>query len=530
MKKKEMSGPEKHELVQECINAIGEKYTELCFKHDGCRILQALVKFGNRPQRELVVEKLKDEYVTLMQQKYSHYLASKLYLYAPLDSQKEFFRKQIAAQMNKLVMHAYGSEVVEYIYTQCQSDKERREVVFSLYGNYSLVLDEVFGDDSRQKDQQNALSVFMQQKPQIASNILTKMEPMVQKLVDKGNQRHTFVQAILLDYVECQAQQDMDKVKQVAEQMKEALPALLASKEGLRVACALFNLLEAKDRKLVIKSLPVGEMATNRIAHLFLIHVANNLDDTQLTKKKLMHEVLIKIDDNIDDANFRNILNAALQPLEVEQNASGDMQYKRNSFIQADELQAMSLLLSKSTSKKDRKVRAKELFKIVQKPLEMFFEEKLSFYLLDNKPNTVLKHLFVGVAGLGEAGSSDLVDEMVRQVQKPYEDQGVKNLLLGHPVIHRMLKDMIKAEVAGAGGEGKLKFSSTMAKVTLKHFEAAISGRGVFILLELVENEATKSLVSKQLKEQQKVLIACAKKDKSAKGLAVLLKKVKELS
>ena len=83
----------------------------------------------------------------------------------------------------------------------------------------------------------------------------------------------------------------------------------------------------------MIKSLPVAEMATNRIAHLFLIHVANNLDDTQLTKKKLMHEVLIKIDDNIDDVNFRNVLNASLQPLEVEEDSSGDLQYKRNSFI-----------------------------------------------------------------------------------------------------------------------------------------------------------------------------------------------------
>ena len=82
------------------------------------------------------------------------------------------------------------------------------------------------------------------------------------------------------------------------------MPSLLASKEGLRVACALFNLLDAKDRKAVIKSLPVGEMALNRIAHLFLIHVANNLDDTQLTKKKVLHEVLLKIDENIEDPSF----------------------------------------------------------------------------------------------------------------------------------------------------------------------------------------------------------------------------------
>ena len=39
MKKKEMANEEKHKVVQECIDAIGEKYAELAYKHDGCRVL-----------------------------------------------------------------------------------------------------------------------------------------------------------------------------------------------------------------------------------------------------------------------------------------------------------------------------------------------------------------------------------------------------------------------------------------------------------------------------------------------------------
>lgn len=63
-----------------------------------------------------------------------------------------------------------------------------------------------------------------------------------------------------------------------------------------------------------------------------------------------------------------------------------------------------------------------------------------------------MKNLFVGIAEQGEAGSSDMVDEMVRQVQKTFGEpiNGVKQLLFGHPILHRMLKDMIKAEVARA--------------------------------------------------------------------------------
>ena len=72
----------------------------------------------------------------------------------------------------------------------------------------------------------------------------------------------------------------MEKVRYLADLLKEKMPALLASKEGLKVACGLFNVLDAKDRKAVCKSLPTAEMAINRMAHLFVIHVANNLDDT----------------------------------------------------------------------------------------------------------------------------------------------------------------------------------------------------------------------------------------------------------
>ena len=158
----------------------------------------------------------------------------------------------------------------------------------------------------------------------------------------------------------------MEKVKHVAEMLKERMPSILASKEGLKVACGLFNVLDAKDRKAVVKSLPVGEMALNKIAHLFLIHVANNLDDTQLTKKKVLHEVLLKIDENIEDFFYQNVLNGALSPLEEEQTQDSTQSvYKRNTFITQDELSSMSLFLDKSASKKDRQIRGRELFKIV---------------------------------------------------------------------------------------------------------------------------------------------------------------------
>ena len=82
----------------------------------------------------------------------------------------------------------------------------------------------------------------------------------------------------------------MERMKNLNDLIKEKLPALLASYQGLYVACACFTLLDAKDRKVVLKTLKenMKEMFTNKMGHLFLIHVISTLDDTTLTKKKIV--------------------------------------------------------------------------------------------------------------------------------------------------------------------------------------------------------------------------------------------------
>lgn len=111
--------------------------------------------------------------------------------------------------------------------------------------------------------------------------------------------RHTIVQAILQDLylyefwlriILYRNSTDIERVKNVNDLIKEKLPALLASVQGLYVACACFTMIDAKDRKLVLKSLKenMKEMFTNRLGHLFVIHILSTLDDTMLSKKKII--------------------------------------------------------------------------------------------------------------------------------------------------------------------------------------------------------------------------------------------------
>jgi len=50
MKKKELKQTDenKYQIVKESIDIIGDKFKDLIYKHDGCRIMQALIKHGSR--------------------------------------------------------------------------------------------------------------------------------------------------------------------------------------------------------------------------------------------------------------------------------------------------------------------------------------------------------------------------------------------------------------------------------------------------------------------------------------------------
>jgi hypothetical protein len=80
-------------------------------------------------------------------------------------------------------------------------------MVHAFYGQYFILLKQM--DDVAEKDSKDytkvasSLAQFCEKKPQLADQILEKIEGIVQKLVEKGMSRHSIVQAIIADYLLC---------------------------------------------------------------------------------------------------------------------------------------------------------------------------------------------------------------------------------------------------------------------------------------------------------------------------------------
>ena len=89
-------------------------------------------------------------------------------------------------------------------------------------------------------------------------------------------------------------------------------------------------------------------------------------------------------------------------------------------------------------------MRRAELLQVVTKPLETFFEENMLYYLMDTQKNQLLPKTLSARIELGGVKESDCMDEMLRQIQKKSHFDGKSQILIGHPDLHRVIKDLVK--------------------------------------------------------------------------------------
>lgn len=231
-------------------------------------------------------------------------------------------------------------------------------------------------------------------------------------------------------------------------------------------------------------------MITNKVAHLFIVHIVNNLDDTVSSKKKILNDILLTIDENINDRCFQNIFIGIYAP-------------KSKRFFTQEDVDAFEIFQDHTTSKKDPVVRRDELIRIVTKPLETFYEEHMLIYIMDITKNPLFRQTLQARIEIGEFKTSDAMDEMFRQVQKKETIDDVKGqILLGHPDIHRALKELVKFDAELK--DTKLEFSQNIASMMVRCMDDCLMTRTSWIFVELLEHENTKAFVLPELKKQEK--------------------------
>jgi hypothetical protein len=435
-----------------------------------------MLKHGNKEQKHKIIENLTTEFADMMSYKYSYHLCYRMVEFCDDKDQKEKLLSTIMAKINTYVMHVYASEVVEHMYhLSVPTDKKR--LLHAFYGNFFLIL---------QENEGKSIKALVKEKPALKEGILNKLENLSHKFIDKGLARHTLVQAIIYDYVSIA---DMEQQTDILNMLIENFPALLSSKQGLKVACGLFSIASSKERRTIVKTIKplVEEMATNPISSLFLLYICTSLDDTVLGRKAVMNS-LVKIYEDIHDDKSAIILYSCLLT---------GIEHPVRNVITKTKLRAMFFHFKTSTSKKEDKIRRKEILENLINEVSAKMENNMVEALTNTRPFVITSLIYYCIE---QNDYEEFLTALYRALQKEITAFGAGNKIpvIAHSSVHRIIKELMIDEInlKKEDATRDLHFTTEIANILKKDLDLHLRERSVFLLATIAQNEESKDLLT----------------------------------
>ena len=270
----------RRELVKELLDMLGGHLQELVMKHDASRVVQTLLKYGSGEQRNAIFQQLEDKVLELAKSKYGHQLVQKLLRYGTRVVREALLR-QFRGRMVRMLTHNYGAIVLEEGCTRAWRSNEVRALLQEAYGPEFIHF----------KAPERSLSALLEAHPERRKAAMDSLRHILQRQADKGLLGLTVSHKLLADYFEAAEPADCGAM---VETVREAVVALMGSREGGRAACAMFGYGSAKDRKLMARKISehLDEVAIHDQGHRVVVRALDTTDDTKTSSKYLLQPLL----------------------------------------------------------------------------------------------------------------------------------------------------------------------------------------------------------------------------------------------
>lgn len=517
---------------------------DLVLKHDASRVVQTLIKYSSKERRDLIVKSLKGNYYQLATSSYGKYLLVKLLHYGSKES-RNLIINELHGKLRKLMRHREGAYVVEDLYVLYSTSEQRQQMIREFWGaEYA-----VFRDSGKDKTVLEIVHELSEKKQLIMTNLVGT----ITATVEKGSTGFQILHAAMREYTTI-LKDDIEKndkqIREFIELLTEQFAELVHTPEGSEVACSLIAMANAKERKLIIRTLKnhANELIKNENGNIVLITLFMTVDDTVLLHKSFSTELLTDdlVPELIKDKFSRRPLLYLLKGL--------DGRYF--SPLIKKELHKYEELAYKKTSKKPQEQRRAELS---SKALPLMYQSILSTTKSENPDKSFDKLLSVNIAAqfiteliLTSTDVAEVNDTLRPELINEIFEISVKgdvledfHLINKVPFISRSLKALIQGNEFKWDNDTKKLISTSNSKIPGVGVEFAVkvvdevlssnklkdwtSGQGAFVIVAcfevlqlLNENDKTKEL-GKALKKIRKDL----SDDADNKGAQLLLKLIK---
>ncbi|EMG50747.1 PUF6 Pumilioy domain family member 6 [Candida maltosa Xu316] len=509
------------ELSKDVIN-------DLVLKHDASRVVQTLVKYSNKERRDIIVNSLKGTFYQLATSAYGKYLLIKLLHYGSKDSRAAIV-DELHGKLRKLMRHREGAYVVEDLYVLYSTAEQRQQMIREFWGSQYAV----FRDSGKGKTVLEVTGESAEKKQLIMSNLYGT----IKASVEKGSTGFQILHSAMKEYVTILIN-DVDgndsAIRDFIDLLAEQFAELVHTQEGADVACNLIALANAKERKVIIRSLKThtNELIKNEYGNIVLITLFMTVDDTVLTFKSFGAEIFTNefVPELIQDKFSRRPILYLLKGL--------DGKYFAPNVKKA--LLGYEELAYKKTSKKDKDQRKLELLEKSLAPIykAVSDEESINVLLTSNLAAQVLTELILTPTKIEEVNdklrpqlidlifaqtvSGDVLEDYHLLNKTPFVSRLVKSLIQGNEFkFDNESKKLVKTEqedpIPGVGVE----FAERVAdEIEVKKW---ISGQPAFVLVSVIEVlQLAKSKKVDKLKKSIKKL-SLSDDDKGAKLLSNII-------
>lgn len=512
---------------------------DLVLKHDSSRVVQTLVKYADTEKRDAIVNALKGNYYKLATSSYGKFLLVKLLHYGSKES-REVILNELHGKLRKLMRHKEGAYVVEDLFVLYSTAAQKQQMLREFWGaEYA-----VFKDSGKGKTILETVGESAEKKQLISANLIGTITASVAKGSTGFQILHAAMKeylTILVEDVEKNDKQIRDFIELLAEQFAE----LVHTQEGSEVASTLIALANAKERKVIIRSLKAHgkELIKNEFGNSVLITLFMVVDDTVLVHKSFSAELFTPelVPELIPGKFSRRPLLYLLNGLDP----------KYFSVPARDQFAQYEKLAYAKTSKKEQPQRRSEL---QSRALPLIYKAILATTKPDSEPtfsklvSSNLAAQFITELILTPTDLEEINDEARPQlVDTIFEITFNNDILEDHhllnkvPFFSRSLKALIQGNEYKWDNDKKKVVATKETKIPCVGTEFAkkttdavleekrlkdwVSGQGAFIVLALYEVLAIlDKSKAKSITKALKKLKGDLKKDADNKGAQLLLK------
>ena len=533
---------DKSPLVKKVINLMGDKYENYCYKHDGCRILQGCLKYGSKEQKKNIIDSLLPFLFKIICGKYSIYLSGKIFKYADNEQKNKILNDIIKPNFKDLLKYSGGISFTKMIFTYSNQNYQDELIDLYIKDYFKIPLDKLKiikesekknndenknegeGEDEdiementkdkKQKKEDNNIIVDNSQKNIEVDDLITKIKTHLDKQLEKNINKnfifHGFLNKIF-DYLDEKTQ------IYITELFDDDIASFMDSNYGFELLMKMYSVSSAKTRKKIIRFVRdnMDDYLKNDKGTCFIIKVILFTDDTVNINKTFMNAIIDKLNENIiEHKNCLKIIWNILYPFNK----------KCNNVLQQN-------LLSYSTPNSNKKSLEKRQTELLANIFEKIFKivnYDIKFLLKDLLYSNFLTDFMKFLITKNEIEKLEtLINTVVSLIEDDYKNNKdtIENCILadkiGHVTIKRILKELNEAK--GEAKKYEMTLAEKIAHILKTDMDKFLNLRTIFIIVQLMENEKTKNLLSKELKKYKGEILKNKDNDKLT-GMKLLAK------